>query len=1066
MKNYITKKTIIILGLAFLLLGGNVFAKNLAPLSCSITSFNANQTTIYLGQSSTLSWSTNDCVLANISPNVGNVNTTGTQAVYPTSTTTYTLTAYGANGTSVTQSLIINVLPQACSISSFNAYPTSISPGQSSTLSWSTNDCVSASISPNVGNVNTTGTQAVYPMTTTTYTLTAYGANGTSVTQSLTIAVQQSACSIVNFNAIPSVINLGQFSTLSWATNNCTSVTISNLNYLVPTSGSQDVYPTATTTYVLTAYGVNGSTVTQSKTVTVTQQNCSIVNFNANPNTITSGQSSTLTWVTNNCTSVSISNIGSVSVNGSQTVSPIITTTYVLTATGSSGIPLTQSQTVTVNQVQNNCSISSFLANPTSINSGGSSTLTWATNNCTSVTISNLGYNVPTSGTQVIYPTQTTTYLLTAYDANGTSVTQSQTVTVNQIQNCSISSFSANPTYLNSSGSSTLTWATSNCTSVNISNIGSVSVSGSQVVYPTVTTTYVLTAYGGSGASVTQSVTVTVNQVQNCSISYFSASPTYLNSSGSSTLSWATNNCTSVTISNLGYNVPTSGTQVIYPTYTTSYTLTAYGSNGTPVTQSVTITVNNQFQNCSITNFTVNGSSSATVQSGSAVNLYWNTTGNCSVNISGPNFNSSNASGSQTIYPTYSGTYTLVAYGSGSGNQTQSVYVNVNSNQYNNCTISSFSASPTSINYGGLSTLSWSTSNCSSVSITNLGNVNNYGSQTVYPTSTTNYIINAYGSNGGIPVTQTIQIYVNNYVPPPTPIYNTCAVTGVATNITKNSVTLNGLITNNLNSYGANTYFEYGTTVDLGRQTNPRSASGNTTFSETLTGLSTNTIYFYRLVSNCNNNISRGAIEIFQTSGSATTTTIINQGTTIIGTESPIMLRIENRYQSFRVGDSVDYTVTYKNISNKTLTRPILQVIIPKGITFLNSSRGTYSNNTYTLTVSLEDLTPNLEGVVYVQGRVDSIDSGNAQIVTTALLVYTNKNGAQENAMAYVLNNPMGNNSLTAAAFFSGFWGLGVIGWLLVLIIILLLILLFRKYLYRRPFNTTTTTHTDTHEQY
>ena len=220
----------------------------------------------------------------------------------------------------------------------------------------------------------------------------------------------------------------------------------------------------------------------------------------------------------------------------------------------------------------------------------------------------------------------------------------------------------------------------------------------------------------------------------------------------------------------------------------------------------------------------------------------------------------------------------------------------------------------------------------------------------------------------------------------------------------------------------------------------------SSSFNEILTGLSPNTIYFYRLVSNCGNGgISKGLIQIFQTFGTTTnTTTIIKQGTTIVGTESPIMLKIENKYQSFRVGDNVDYTVTYKNISNKTLTHPILQVVLPKEIEFLNSSRGTYSNNTYTLTVSLEDLIPNIEGTVYLQGRVDSINT-NAQIVTTAILVYTARNGAQENAMAYVLNNPMGGSSLGALALFGSMFGMGIIGWLLLLILILLIILLFRK---------------------
>lgn len=73
--------------------------------------------------------------------------------------------------------------------------------------------------------------------------------------------------------------------------------------------------------------------------------------------------------------------------------------------------------------------INSFTANPSSINSGQSSTLTWDVSNATSVSISPTVGTVSSSGTSVVSPTATTTYTLTAQ--NGTnSVQQGVTVTV------------------------------------------------------------------------------------------------------------------------------------------------------------------------------------------------------------------------------------------------------------------------------------------------------------------------------------------------------------------------------------------------------------------------------------------------------------------------------------------------------------------------------------------------------------------------------------------------------------------------------------------------------------
>jgi len=71
----------------------------------------------------------------------------------------------------------------------------------------------------------------------------------------------------------------------------------------------------------------------------------------ANPATIQVGQSATLSWQTQNATSVTIDNgVGTVAASDSRTMTPAQTTTYTLTATGASGTqPATATATVTVN---------------------------------------------------------------------------------------------------------------------------------------------------------------------------------------------------------------------------------------------------------------------------------------------------------------------------------------------------------------------------------------------------------------------------------------------------------------------------------------------------------------------------------------------------------------------------------------------------------------------------------------------------------------------------------------------------------------------------------------------
>ncbi len=92
--------------------------------------------------------------------------------------------------------MIVLILVAGCSgttpttpiINSFLANPTTITVGESSNLSWSVTDAVGVTIDNGIGSVALTGTTAVNPTTTTTYTLTATNVAG-SVTASVTVTV-------------------------------------------------------------------------------------------------------------------------------------------------------------------------------------------------------------------------------------------------------------------------------------------------------------------------------------------------------------------------------------------------------------------------------------------------------------------------------------------------------------------------------------------------------------------------------------------------------------------------------------------------------------------------------------------------------------------------------------------------------------------------------------------------------------------------------------------------------------------------------------------------------------
>jgi hypothetical protein len=157
--------------------------------------------------------------------------------------------------------------------------------------------------------------------------------------------------------------------------------------------------------------------------------------------------------------------------------------------------------------------IVSFSANPTTVTSGGASTLSWTTTGAsvTSVSIDNGVGTQAASGSTTVHPTVTVTYTLSAFTtANAAAPTKRVTVTVGPP--APAISFSASPGTIVQGQSSNLIWTTTNATSVTIDNgIGSQATSGSAAVHPTQTTTYTLTATG-AGGTMTGQATVTVSQ--------------------------------------------------------------------------------------------------------------------------------------------------------------------------------------------------------------------------------------------------------------------------------------------------------------------------------------------------------------------------------------------------------------------------------------------------------------------------------------------------------------------------------------------------------------------------
>ncbi|MDP3069636.1 MAG: hypothetical protein Q8N18_05075 [Opitutaceae bacterium] len=383
---------------------------------------------------------------------------------------TYTITAQG-NGGPVTRSATFIVTSAASVSVSINASPTTTTAPGAATIAWSSANATSVSVTGNgLSSTATSGSQTVtgLPAGTYDYTITALGPNGPA-TQTASVVVSAATAVTGAISANPSTGTEPVTATISWSTANASSVAVTGPGISSSlASGSQNVagLPAGTHTFTLTAQG-NGGPITHTAIVTVGAAAANVTgSVAASPTSATAPGATTISWSTANATSVSVTgpSVSSTVANGSQTVSGLAagTYTYTLTAQGTGG-PLTRTTTFTVSapgpSVTGNISIS-----PTTMNVGGTATLTWSTTNATAVKVTGFSitgnpYESSPNLTVNIggLPAGTFTYTLVAQGTGG-PVTKTATIVVNSTDGLG-ANLVITPTAIYSNQSASMSWS-------------------------------------------------------------------------------------------------------------------------------------------------------------------------------------------------------------------------------------------------------------------------------------------------------------------------------------------------------------------------------------------------------------------------------------------------------------------------------------------------------------------------------------------------------------------------------------------------------------------------------
>lgn len=291
------------------------------------------------------------------------------------------------------------------------------------------------------------------------------------------------------------------------------------------------------------------------------------------------------------------------------------------------------------------------------------------------------------------------------------------------------------------------------------------------------------------------------------------------------------------------------------------------------------------------------------------------------------------------------------------------------------------------------------------------------------------------------------------------------ATTTNASGITRSGAIINGYVQFD-SGENAFYWFEHGSNAFNLTKTTSVGSAGNNGFAfvnKTVSNISENSSYFFRLCAKYQNGDEDcGDVKSFVTNKKTTTNTVIiketvttntnnNNTVEIIGDVSGggsmfLALDIDPDFENVIEGDTVNFDVDYKNISDGTIRDVVVRVIFPEQMRFERSTKGFYLAKDHAVTYNIGSLEEGESGEIFVQAKVLN-SSDQDLLVTTAEGVHTHPNvdNAQASVIAYALNTISENeNVLGAFAAGSGF-GIGIIGFLIILFIILLIIWISRR---------------------
>ncbi|AKM78351.1 MAG: fibronectin type III domain-containing protein [Candidatus Wolfebacteria bacterium GW2011_GWB1_47_1] len=238
--------------------------------------------------------------------------------------------------------------------------------------------------------------------------------------------------------------------------------------------------------------------------------------------------------------------------------------------------------------------------------------------------------------------------------------------------------------------------------------------------------------------------------------------------------------------------------------------------------------------------------------------------------------------------------------------------------------------------------------------------------------------------------------------------------TRAASSVSRSSVLLRGAI--NPNGTLTTGWFEYGVTPSLGRTTivQPMGQSQySNAYSSVLSGLQAGTTYYYRAAAQNSYGTARGHILSFTTSGGVVAQiaprTIVQRTATVrseavtIGDDALIILDPSIDVVRPNAGDTITYTIIYKNKTNTALRDAQLSIVLPEDIVYREASVDPTSVTDGQIAFNLGTIAARESGSIDITLMISEAVRANDSFSINALLDYANGRGDMQTVSAYLV---------------------------------------------------------------